>query len=245
MGRAVNLSSVADSSQNFGMNLGRIVLSNGPDIVVWSSNEDLDYSARIGYDKLAAVYQTNQVHDGSNNRVVLSFAKCWKTSVPFQIKAFGWRILHDRLATKNNLLIRGIIHSPSDLLCPFCLDCDESLLHLLSYCSVSREVWSRVAMWAGFVNRVEGNIGQHFLVWADFFKKKKVRSGNEGIVWLAVWWTVWRARNEIVFNDEKISVSDLIWDIKILAWKWSFIRNISYTKCNFYEFAKDPVRFLS
>ncbi|XP_058755612.1 uncharacterized protein LOC131628815 [Vicia villosa] len=187
--------SVADRMQNLRLILGRIEFSNGLDDV------------------------KNQGHEGSSSREEILFKNLWKTSVPFQIKAFGWRLLHDRLATKNNLLIRGIIHSLSNLFCPFCLESEESLYHLLSSCHVSREVWSRVASWAGFVNTNKDTIGQHFLVWVEFFKKKKVRSGNEGIVWIAVWWSLWRARIGMIFNDAINFVSDIIWDIKVLAWK--------------------------
>ena len=37
----------------------------------------------------------------------------WHNQVPLKVSIFAWRLLHDRLPTKSNLVIRDIISSES------------------------------------------------------------------------------------------------------------------------------------
>lgn len=86
----------------------------------------------------------------------------------------------DRIMSKSNLLIIGLICSPSRLVCSFCSGTDENLLYMLFSCPLSREVWSRITSWVGIGDKMEENLAENFLKWFEFFKSNKVRKGNEG-----------------------------------------------------------------
>ena len=45
-------------------------------------------------------------------------------------------------------------------------------------------------------------------------------------------------------KDER-NVNDMIWKIKALIWRWSFIDEITHFSYNFYDFCKYLVFFLS
>ena len=51
----------------------------------------------------------------------------------------------DRMATKNNLLKKGVLISRKE--CPLCLTYDENLDHIMALCSSNREVSAYLASW--------------------------------------------------------------------------------------------------
>lgn len=61
-----------------------------------------------------------------------------------KIKVFGWRVLLDRLTSKDQLLSRSILSSSHDLPCALCFQWDENLPHLCLSCSVAKKVWSAI-----------------------------------------------------------------------------------------------------
>lgn len=53
---------------------------------------------------------------------------------------------------------------------------------------------------------------------------------------MAVMWNIWKVRNAILFKGAFCSIPDLMWDIKLTAWKWSFIEDNSDSNYNFTNF---------
>lgn len=53
----------------------------------------------------------------------------WKASVLAKIRAFGWRLFMDRLATKDQLIKTGISFAPNKVVCVLCLSEEEDLNH--------------------------------------------------------------------------------------------------------------------
>lgn len=54
----------------------------------------------------------------------------WKSKIPFKIKIFGWRIMINRLAMKDQLMERNIICNDADKVCIFCNSMEEDRGHL-------------------------------------------------------------------------------------------------------------------
>ncbi|XP_058783955.1 uncharacterized protein LOC131658705 [Vicia villosa] len=81
-----------------------------------------------------------------SEEVIKAAAFIWNLNAPSNFLFFGWRIIHDRIATKDNLIKRGILDA-NDSLCVFCSTSEESLSHLLGGCSVMFEIWSKVFSW--------------------------------------------------------------------------------------------------
>ncbi|XP_058766558.1 uncharacterized protein LOC131640167 [Vicia villosa] len=170
----------------------------------------------------------------------------WKLDVPFKIKAFGWRFFVNRLPFKDLLLVRGIVLSQDNLKCVFCGIVPENREHSFLNCKVVEVVWRDISCWIGKPWRVmEDECKKCFMDWYSFCKKKKVKVGKFGVVWLATIWILWITGNGICFRNEGWDVNNTIWKIKSLIWKWSFIGKITHPICSFYEFDKDPLLFLS
>jgi len=46
---------------------------------------------------------------GSDNNFGVVIKRVWRSVVPSKARAFTWRLLHDRLATKDALIRRGLL----------------------------------------------------------------------------------------------------------------------------------------
>ena len=74
------------------------------------------------------------------------FDTVWQKQVPLKVSVFAWRLLRNRLPTKDNLLRRRVIHH-DDI---FCIDgCGslETAIHLLFRCDIFGSVWHHLYLW--------------------------------------------------------------------------------------------------
>jgi hypothetical protein len=62
----------------------------------------------------------------------------WKWQIPLRIKLFSWLLFENKILTWDNLSKRGFC-GPSR--CVLCGEEEESINHLMVYCSFSKDVW--------------------------------------------------------------------------------------------------------
>ncbi|KAI5391407.1 hypothetical protein KIW84_076276 [Lathyrus oleraceus] len=116
------------------------------------------------------------------------------------------------------------------------LEVEEDLGHLFFKCRVSDVIWNKVVDWIqiDWVNKAL--LWKSFSSWVSIEKFKMLKKGDEGIVWMAVVWSLWKIRNDILFNDAHSIVSNMLWDIKLTNLKWSLKGDNSHSNCNIFEF---------
>ncbi|XP_058775284.1 uncharacterized protein LOC131649541 [Vicia villosa] len=216
-------------------------MSEGRDDVEWHYKDDMDFSVASCYSFL----MKSHIPFGPPNKDDEAFGILWKLEVPFKIKAFGWRLFLNRLPTKDLLLLRGIPLPLDNIFCSFCSNDIEKCRHTFFICDVVKKIWNEIASWVGLGNRMEDECLSSFMEWHSFFKLKKVKRCKLGVVWLAITWCLWIVRNDVCFRNDGWSVNNIVWNIKFTACRWSFCGNITDTNCNFYDFCKDPLCFLS
>ncbi|KAL8474006.1 hypothetical protein ACS0TY_030744 [Phlomoides rotata] len=95
----------------------------------WTSGKQHRYSTSTSYWKLEAQEEDTPL-EGSKHRV---FDLVWKSFALRKAVTTLWRLLHNRLPTKSNILRRNII-SPADSLCPLCSEKEETYTHLFLHC---------------------------------------------------------------------------------------------------------------
>lgn len=136
-----------------------------------------------------------------------------------KIKAFGWQLILDRIPSRLNLWKRRIIEDEEGVKCVLCDSAVESIEHLIFSCNKSEQIWKLVYNWAGFdvVMPVDGKT--HFL-----YHRGLVRGKNLKQMWMVLWfstaWSIWIARNGIIFKQENFDVIQLVELIKFRAWNW-------------------------
>ncbi|XP_028189449.1 uncharacterized protein LOC114375786 [Glycine soja] len=73
------------------------------------------------------------------------FKELWKLKVPSKAVVFAWRLLKDRLPTRDNLRKKQI--DLQDYTCPFCRGVEESAAHLFFHCRKIIPVWWESLSW--------------------------------------------------------------------------------------------------
>jgi hypothetical protein len=59
------------------------------------------------------------------------------------------------------------------------------------------------------------------------------------LIWHSVIWSIWKARNNHIFNNVITDPLELVEQAKILSWRWSADR-LKITPCIYYEWCWDP-----
>ncbi|XP_058726376.1 uncharacterized protein LOC131597716 [Vicia villosa] len=205
-----------------------------PDRHGWELEKNNRFSVRSLYDRYVSAF----IPFGSFEEFDEALTLNWDSDVPFKIKAFIWSCLINRLPTGDLLDKRGLVAS-TPRKCVLCeLDC-ETLDLLMINCCVARLIWREVAEWVGFSYGNSAGMKGCFMDWFTLCKGNKMKKGKEGVFWAATCWSIWLSCNGIIFRGVEWNVCDTVWRIKALIWHWSFVGNITYLNCNFYEFCKD------
>ncbi|XP_058775750.1 uncharacterized protein LOC131650024 [Vicia villosa] len=86
------------------------------DEVWWKGDAEAEFTVASCYD----FYERCLIPFGPYGKHDEAFHFVWKADVPYNIKAFGWRLLLDRLPTKESLVRRGIPLSFENSRCTLC-----------------------------------------------------------------------------------------------------------------------------
>ena len=141
-----------------------------------------------------------------NGTIYFSAGKLiWGTWAPRKCKFFLWLVAHNRCWTADRLARRGLPHPE---FCPLCDQEEKTINHLLSACVFARQFWHRLLG----VFRLQAVTPQPsdvelFLWWqqaGDKISAGALRGFNTLVV-LGTW-TLWRARNDAVFEGITPSV---------------------------------------
>jgi hypothetical protein len=119
----------------------------------------------------------------------------WKLKIPLKIKIFMWFLNNKVLLTKDNLAKRKWKGCTK---CCFC-GAQETVEHLFIVCPFAKLLWRMVHF--AYALPPPTNITNMFGNWlngVDKTSKNRIRIGVS-----ALCWSIWRCRNDIVFNKSK------------------------------------------
>lgn len=128
------------------------------------------------------------------------FGSVWESPTPSKVVVFSWQLLIDRIPTKVNLARRRILSTEVSDMCVFCDQNGETSSHLFLHCSSTFKVWSMVSGWLDINFITPQSLFQHFECWSGEIGKKRLRKGY-WLVWHASLWVIWKARNNMIFNN--------------------------------------------
>ncbi|CAN1829772.1 LINE-1 retrotransposable element ORF2 protein [Linum perenne] len=120
----------------------------------------------------------------------------WQLSIPPKVKFFLWKCCSNTLPTQKNLHRRNCCDSP---VCTCCEEEEETLEHLLWYCPQLRTLWAEA-----FEGRVlpasQSSVGQWIMALKEESSIQKV------IRIIGCCWTIWKMRNDLVFNNGQLDI---------------------------------------
>ena len=146
----------------------------------------------------------------------------WNSWVPCNVGFFAWEASWGRILTLDQIKRRGRALANR---CFLCEDEVETVEHLLLHCSKAKVLWDFFlgifgVQWV-FPFLVRGSL----LSWQGSFVGKKRKKA-----WMAaplcLFWSIWRERNMIAFDDKCFSVNRLKTSFVFSLWSWSNVHII-------------------
>jgi hypothetical protein len=221
------------------LELGEVInsveLSEVDDSWTWKPQPDVGFTVKTLYEHLDRVLLPQQ-HNLSPFAQV-AFKNIWRTAVPSKVSALAWQVFLDRIPTRDNLRKRGIIPMGENL-CPLCGTVGETSNHLFLHCSFAAAVWYALNRWLGVVVVLPGEVILSYGQLVGSGRNKRIRKGFSS-VWLAFVWTIWKTRNDKIFNNVNGDVEVAVEYIQRISWQW-FLNKVAANSCLLYEWIWDP-----
>uniref|UniRef100_A0A2N9FZT4 Reverse transcriptase domain-containing protein n=1 Tax=Fagus sylvatica TaxID=28930 RepID=A0A2N9FZT4_FAGSY len=168
----------------------KIPRHEGPDVMKWSLRQHGRFGSKSFYQAL--IGQSN-IH--------FPWKAIWRVKAPRRVAFFVWTVAWGKILTCDNLMRRG--YSLAGWCC-MCRNGWETWDHLLLHCVQASFLWSAVLRSFGvcwvFPNSIKDLYG-----WFNSFGKHESEIWN--LVPLCLLWTVWRERNQRIFDDMEHSPS--------------------------------------
>lgn len=121
-----------------------------------------------------------------------------------------------------------------------CGNSSKQALHLFMHCNFVSAVWYEVFRWLVVVQNIPPDMFTSFVVLIEEGKGKRTKK-DLMVVWHAPLWSMWRARNDQIFNTAlEFSTEAAVEKIKELSWHW-FIGRAASNPCMFYEWFWNPL----
>ncbi|KAL2938250.1 hypothetical protein RDABS01_021699, partial [Bienertia sinuspersici] len=157
------------------------------DEVIWLHREDGEYSVKSRY-RFLQEQKVSQELRGKVDSTFSFWKKLWKTSMSQRWRTFCWKLAHNALSTRDNLLKRNIEMSPE---CEFCGK-DENASHLFLHCEVAKRIWSG------------SDLGIRILEYPRIHEalEEKDEPIPKWTQLVSILWAIWIHRNNIVFRKE-------------------------------------------
>lgn len=134
----------------------------------------------------------------------------WRLRIPLKVKVFCWLVLKKRPLTADNLIKRGWT---GDTACMMCRTYDESADYLFTQC-----VFIKYIMVLGLEDVQAGELGNDVqLFWDRWTGRKGAYNRKNGLSELAAcWWTIWKAKNNLIFRNVQLDPVLAVQKLKLL-----------------------------
>ncbi|KAL0305148.1 UNVERIFIED_CONTAM: hypothetical protein Scaly_2995400 [Sesamum calycinum] len=140
-------------------------------------------------------------------------ASIWKAFIPPKYSFILWLGLRERLATRDRL---AFLHE--DPTCSLCINSKESAKHLFFEYPFSSYVWSHIRQWFGITRRMSTLLSA-----VKWLKKGKTGSSVQNkarhLALACTVYSLWRHRNEIIFEGKAPNPDGLVISIKITVYR--------------------------
>ncbi|XP_022031178.1 uncharacterized protein LOC110932129 [Helianthus annuus] len=188
--------------------INEVTISQRSDAWLWRMGEkQVEFQARLVRAELDEISLINET-------TVL----IWLHWIPKKVNCFLWRVVLDRIATKEALQILRI-HLPS-VNCVLCNEEIESVNHLLVTCGLAQQIWAVIFQWMKIpLPRYILSVVQ-LLEFTDSYQgiKKYKRAVYTAVA--TTCWIIWKTRNDVIFKSKPPVLAKIIGDIKVVSFSW-------------------------
>jgi len=163
-------------------------IMEGNDRLKWVDNDQQEYFVKSGY----RVLNKEELMQMSEEFQVL-----WSLIITPSVAVCAWRLLLDRLPTRDNLARRGM--QLTSVRCPMCQEGEETAQHLFTTCKVAQKVCDLYERWVGNVPVRHNAITIHFQSFHLVSQSQRVNRAWKGI-WVAIVSEIRKHKNNVVFK---------------------------------------------
>lgn len=183
------------------------------DTLYWSREVTGNYTVKSAYNMLKE--QKGQWRSTQQEDV---WVKLWKIKAPPKVLNHLWRALSQCLPTMSQLQQK---HVPVSATCPVCSGGEETILHALVNCTVAAQCWS--------ILMPEVRVGESSN-FGEWFRQIMVKCSNTRLADVATLsWSVWKSRNEKVWNQKNTNVNRIVAIAKEYLTQWRFAQDRRYS----------------
>jgi hypothetical protein len=115
----------------------------------------------------------------------------------------------------------------------------STAVHLFLHCDTAAKVWYEIMFWLGAVIIVPSNIASAFACLVEHGKGKKEKVCLS-LIWNSYMWSMWKFRNDCIFNNKNVVIGEVVDHIKFQSWKW-FVGKVAKSPCLLYEWQWSPM----
>ena len=143
----------------------------------------------------------------------------WLKQVSLKVSVFVWRLLRNRLPTKDNLLRRKAIHH-DDIFCVGGCGCPETSHHLFCRFDTFGRLWLHVYQWLGISFIPPDMVCDNFHQFRNLAGVSRSTHTFLQVIWHACVWLIWKERNSRIFNHKTKEVGHLLDSVKLSSFLW-------------------------
>lgn len=166
--------------------IGDCQLSDKPDSWVWTANANGFFTVS----SLRKIIENSTLGVGEKETV-------WNSLIPSKVNILMWRIMLDRIPTRDNLRKREI--DIDSVLCPVCGKDIETSRHLMFECDVAEEVWRFLERWWSFPFHIHKTMEDMVVGIRSTNLHGKVKKVLEAVFFTGCY-SLWCFRNRLIFS---------------------------------------------
>ncbi|KAJ0680603.1 putative reverse transcriptase zinc-binding domain-containing protein [Helianthus annuus] len=141
----------------------------------------------------------------------------WCKWVPTKVNIHSWRMEMGKIATGVALKNRNV--QLGEPLCPLCGSDDESVDHLFIACQAASVIWNGISSWCKIPNIFAFSIKDLLGIYKEIRASESKKEAVQGIILIACW-SLWRARNNLMFSHIEIRIDRILSEVKALGFLW-------------------------
>jgi hypothetical protein len=163
----------------------------------------------------------------------------WHKHIPSKVSLLVWRLLRNRIPTKDNLEHQGVL-SFADTSCVYGCASSESAEHLFLHCTMANKMWALVCKWLGISFVLAGELRNHYIQFTKMAGMPLFTRLYFNIIWFATVWVIWKDRNHRVFQNTISDPTNLIELVKCNSYLWLRSKQVAFGY-SYHDWWKHPI----
>jgi hypothetical protein len=176
----------------------------------WGLDPSYGYSVKGTYQYLTS-------SDSSGERGIYDMV--WLKHVPSKVSVFVWRLLRNRLPTKDNLIRRMVLHQ-EDNDCVGGCGSPETAVHIILQCDFFGIMWQLIYKWVGISFISPDLVVDHFYHFGHLAGLPRYTYIYFQVIWHSTVWVIWKERNNRVFKHKAQDLIKLLDYVRFMSFSW-------------------------